>query len=642
MAINDLVRFDLPWLEPIEAVKRLAPLGPQLLDGMGAHPEARYAFVACSPLFEARFRGRTLRLTGQIQDERHGEPLALLQALVDEYRIDGSEPFPFTGGFVGYFAYEFAQAIEPTLGLEGEGPDAVLQLCLDAIVFDRRNQAVHAFVRSGQAADIRARWQQAVDDGDGITGPWSTETDQPGFEASVRRLTQRITDGDLFQANLAIRFDAECSVPPTRIFERLAARNPSPFMACLQYEDHQIVSGSPEQLFSVHDGVIKTRPIAGTRPRGTGDEDLRLEQELLTSPKERAEHTMLVDLLRNDIARVCRPGTTRVAEAFSVERYQHVMHLVSRVEGVLRPGTVFKDWLAALFPGGTITGAPKHRACLRIHEEEPVSRGPYTGSAGFLSWSHNAHWNIMIRTLVLRDGQATVHAGSGIVAESDPAAEWHEAHHKARALLEGGAGPPRDRVGEVTRHGAWMPPAPPGSVQATVLLIDNYDSFVHNLADYCALLGAEVVVVRNDEPIPDRDWSHVILGPGPGWPRDAGHTWHLAQDPALPTLGVCLGHQALAEANGGRVFVTPTVHGKTDAVHHGGEGLFEGLPSPFQATRYHSLSVEAPAPWQVTAHLEDGTVMAMQNGRAHGLQFHPESFCTEHGLEILRRFLEAP
>lgn len=640
------------WVEPIDA----AAIFPEglLLDGSGQHPEARFGFLGLHPALEARFQGNELTLTdGSGTRTQRGDPLEMLRQLVHAHKWGLDEAHPFTGGFVGYFGYGFTQAVEPTLNLEpADTPDAVLHLCTDAAVFDRASSTVtlYAADEDGALAESRLDCYEAA-----LAGPvpkpgsvpdvtWHTSLDQAAFEAAVARLRDRILDGDLFQANLATRFEAPMNVDPVDLFRRFQAGNPSPYMALLRYDDDAIVSSSPEQLFAVTEGRIRTRPIAGTRGRGaTEQEDLALEAELRRDEKERAEHTMLVDLLRNDIARVSEPGTTRVTEVMSVERYQHVMHLVSCVEGELRPDTDFVDWLAAMFPGGTITGAPKHRACMRIEESEPVPRGPYTGSAGFLSWSHNAHWNILIRTLVLKDGQARVHAGSGIVADSVPSHEWHEAGRKASSLLRSAS--PRVGAGAVTRYEDWSPPAAPEPVHARVLLVDNYDSFVHNLADYAALCRAEVKVVRNDADLDQVlgafEPTHVILGPGPGWPEDSGITLELARDvETYPVLGVCLGHQALATVHGGRVFVAPPVHGKTSAVHHD-DPLLAHLPGPFTATRYHSLIVEPPAGWHTSAWLADGTLMAMKHPErpVWGLQFHPESFLTQGGLEILRRFL---
>ncbi len=670
----------LPWLEPIEAYSRLRSAGfrPALLDGLGAHPEARHAFLAASP-------ARSLRLQGdRLHDSAgpvHGDLLDHLRAVFRETQVPIREEASFTGGWLGFWGYEAANLFDgaiPARATSGPVPDALLRLYLDAIVFDRKTGTVraHAATLDGNARVAEERLGRLVEalstpvQSPPVSRPapapltWSTSLDEAGFTGAVLRLKALIHDGDLFQANLATRFQAPCSEDPAELFRRLQAANPSPFMALLEGDGFSIVSSSPEQLFAVEGGRIRSRPIAGTRKRGaTPEEDEAMERDLLTDPKEQAEHTMLVDLVRNDVARVAVPGTVHVPERMSVERYRHVMHLVSRVEANVRPGTGLVEWMAALFPGGTITGAPKVRATERIHEAEPVPRGPYTGSAGFLSWSGQSHWNILIRTLVLsRDPSgravASVHAGSGIVADSDPAREWKEAHRKARALLEAttgptppttGAGP--GRLGEVTPHGAWRPPTAtarfPG---ARVLLIDNFDSFVHNLADYASALGATTRVVRNDAEwrteVASFQPTHVILSPGPGWPADAGCTKEVAQDMTgrLPVLGVCLGHQAIAEAHGARIIVKGPVHGKPDFVQHDGTGLFSGLPSPIAATRYHSLVVEEttiPPEWRVTARLADGTVMAIchRDHPTHGLQFHPESICTDRGLELVARFL---
>ncbi|HJQ92879.1 MAG TPA: chorismate-binding protein, partial [Candidatus Thermoplasmatota archaeon] len=483
------------------------------------------------------------------------------------------------------------------------------------------------------------------------------------FMVAVGELRRRIHEGDLFQANLATRFSAPCDADPAALFAALQQANPSPYMALLEQPGFAVVSASPEQLLAVdaRGRTVRSRPIAGTRKRGaTPEADAAMEADLLADEKEQAEHTMLVDLVRNDVAKVAAPGSIRVPERMSVERYRHVMHLVSRVEGTLRPDRDAWDALLALFPGGTVTGAPKVRACERIQQAEPVSRGLYTGSLGYLSWSGNAHWNILIRTLLLADGQATVFAGSGIVAESDPEREWKEADRKARALLDaaeghGGTGTP-DRLGEVTPHGAWSPPTSTRSFPGRrVLLIDNFDSFVHNLADYCAALGAEVRVVRNDA-----DWrnelrsfqpTHLVLSPGPGWPDAAGCTLEVARGATgrLPILGVCLGHQSIGQAHGAAVEVHASgpVHGKPAEVHHDGKGLFKGLPTPLRMARYHSLVVRdgmLGPEWAVDARLADGTVMALRHRTAptFGLQGHPESICTDRGLELVANFLEIP
>lgn len=717
-------------ITPLEAYRRLraAGLAPQLLDGMGAHPDARFAYLTCHHDLEVRVRA------GRVEERRPDgttatvdePPLPYLRRVLDATRQQVEERCGFTGGWIGYFGYEAHALFESTLPARSAAtPDILLRRVWTVAVFDRQDGQVTLYSAGEEEREAERRADEAVAalasgpadpaehagpamtratgppeapaprqapiplEGTGAGDPlppataWHTSMDQNAFEEAVGRMRARIAEGDLFQANLATRFQTPCDVDPADLFAALQAANPSPFMALLELDDHAVVSASPEQLLRVQDRTITSRPIAGTRPRGRdAAADDVLEVELRSDEKERAEHTMLVDLVRNDVAKVSVPGTVRVPEWMSVERYRHVMHLASRVEGRVRPGTGFLDWMAALFPGGTITGAPKHRACMRIHETEPVRRGPYTGSAGYLSWSHNTQWNILIRTLVLQDGIASVHAGSGIVADSDPTQEWHEAGHKAHALLDAATGQDtggsRSRLGEATRHDAWSPAPPPARFpEARALLVDNYDSFTYNLADQCAALGAAVRVIRNDA-----DWraavdafapTHIILSPGPGHPDDAGCCVELVRvlRGRLPILGVCLGHQAIARALGGRVAVGRPVHGKTAPVHREGEGLLDRLPASFQAARYHSLHVPrdgVPSGFRITATLagadtqdqdrrapapstgsptrgegrsEAGMVMAMEDAGDHivGLQFHPESMATPLGLQVLAAFM---
>lgn len=684
LAMGEGLRFvqrsqEVAWLEPLDAYLRLRAGGhkPVLLDGLGLHPEARYAYVAFTPIHELKVEAPfTIDAGPAGSTETRGNVLGHMGRVLRDMHAAEHEDAPFTGGWVGFLSYEFSRIVEPTLPPRKSRPgvpEALLVLHADALVLDRRARTARLFCANldGDEAAVAARlgrvdaqlrrevaWPR-------LPPPeprtWAPSMTQDQFQVAVAEVRRLVHHGDLFQANIATGFTTECDADPAALFGALQQANPSPYMALWEQPQFAVVSGSPEQLVAVDaaTGTVRSRPIAGTRKRGpTREDDERLERELLGDAKEQAEHTMLVDLVRNDVAKVAKAGSVRVPERMSVERYRHVMHLVSRVEGTLRDGLDAWDAVLALFPGGTITGAPKVRACQRIHEAEPVSRGLYTGSMGYLSWSGNAHWNILIRTLLLAEGQATVFAGSGIVADSDPEREWKEANRKARALQEAvegrvGSGA-TERLGEVTPHGEWSPPRPPRRVVGKrVLLVDNYDSFVHNLADYCAALGAEVRVVRNDS-----DWrgeiaafrpTHVLLSPGPGWPDEAGCTLDIAAELTgkLPVLGVCLGHQSIGQAFGGQVEVHPSgpVHGRPDLVAHEGRGLFKGLRNPFPATRYHSLVVRDGTlgpEWIVDARLADGTVMALRHREAptYGLQFHPESLCTEGGLELLANFLE--
>lgn len=252
----------------------------------------------------------------------------------------------------------------------------------------------------------------------------------------VEKAKSYISEGDIYQANLAQRFETGFDGDPFELYLRLRAINPSPFSGFLKFRDLAIVSSSPERLVKVEDDRIETRPIAGTRPRGkTVEEDHLLARDLLLNEKEKAEHLMLVDLERNDLGRICESGSVRVTDLMFLEKYSHVAHIVSNIQGTLKPGTAVPDILRAVFPGGTITGCPKVRCMEIIDELEPVARGPYSGSLGYIGFARYMDLNIVIRSVVVKDGRAYFHAGAGIVADSDPEREYQETLDKAAAMM---------------------------------------------------------------------------------------------------------------------------------------------------------------------------------------------------------------
>lgn len=471
-------------------------------------------------------------------------------------------------------------------------------------------------------------------------GDWLEEA----FLGAVAEVQERIRAGVVYQVNLAHRFRVEAPLDPLWLYARLRQASPSPFMGLLEGKGWALVSGSPERLLEVRLKRLRTRPIAGTRPRGgSPEEDALLEEELLASPKERAEHLMLVDLLRNDLARVARPGTVRVRELFTVERYAHVLHLVSEVEALSE--APLGEAFAAVFPGGTITGAPKGTAMEAIRDLEPFPRGAYTGSLGYVSgWG--ADFNILIRSVYQVEGIAYFHAGAGVVIRSEPKAEYRETLHKAQGFLRalGGGRPGRPPLPPRPTF-AWTPPPPPRRVRARVLFLENRDSFSFNLVDYLRALGAEVAVVDQEEAPGFGGFTHLVVGPGPKDPYGAGRVldWtEAALGEGIPLLGVCLGHQALGVVLGAELFRAEPVHGEAHPVWHGDEALFRGLPNPLPFTRYHSLALRGlPPGLRLLAWTEGGLPMAIWDGRvAFGVQFHPESVLSPWGMELLARFLE--
>jgi anthranilate synthase component 1 len=390
-----------------------------------------------------------LATSGESLSAREGE--GFLAALDREWRssrIAREEPrWPFRGGWALYLGYELAGEVEPVLSLPralGGLPVAMALRCPAAILRDRASgecvavaETAHAGMLDAIEADIATL--AALPPLPEWTPPRCVAEDEPArFTDGVRRVLDYLAAGDVFQANISRGWNARFAraPQPAELFQRLRRHNPAPFAGVFAGEGFAVVSASPERLVSVRGDVVETRPIAGTRPRGADrEEDTRLERELLADEKERAEHVMLADLGRNDIGRIASIGTVRVPAFMQVEHFSHVMHIVSEVEGELKEGLGAVDALRACFPAGTVSGAPKVRAMQIISELERDRRGPYAGAAGYIGYDGNMDTAIAIRTMVVRDGVASVQAGAGLVADSVPATEYMETQHKARALL---------------------------------------------------------------------------------------------------------------------------------------------------------------------------------------------------------------
>lgn len=368
------------------------------------------------------------------------DPFAAVERFWSPSRIPA--PVPFAGGLVGYFTYEMAPFCEPTVTAQPDELPLSAWMQVDSLlVWDHAGESAWLAVRPG--ADIaaeRRRWDALWAEPEPDSVPFAarhpeTNVDAAGYAEWVRRAQAHIAAGDIYQANLAIRFDAEASGDPFSCYERLRALNPGPFNGYLNFGDWQIVCGSPERLVVQRGTRVMSRPIAGTRRRGrTAADDQAMADELLLHPKERAEHVMLVDLVRNDLGRVCTPGTVQVDELMTIESYSHVHHIVSNVVGDLAPDRTWRAVVASLFPGGTITGAPKIRSMQIIAGLEAGPRGIYTGALGYFADSGDFDLNIAIRTAVVHGGRVRWHAGAGIVADSIPEREFAECGHKARAL----------------------------------------------------------------------------------------------------------------------------------------------------------------------------------------------------------------
>ena len=451
---------------PIGLFHKLRPLGAvYLLESAEQDGRlGRYSFIGLRPFLRLEADADAVHLseTGQAPQRLPGQsPLQVLRAVVGRFRPAAAGPLPpFWGGAVGYFGYELIHHLErvPRLADDGSGwPEAAFVLAEDVLVVDHFRHQLHIVHSARPQADPAAAYAAALEAIAEIRaalelpGPALPAVTLPGPgrprleganltpEAHARMLEaarEHIRVGDIFQVVLSQRLSRPFTGDPLQVYRVLRSLNPSPYMYLLDFPGHQLVGASPEMLIRVQDGVVETRPIAGTRPRGaTPAEDQALEEELLADAKEVAEHVMLVDLGRNDIGRVARPGTVEVTEQLVVQRFSHVMHLVSAVRGRLREDTDAFAALAAAFPAGTLSGAPKVRAMEIIAALEPHRRGPYGGCVSYFGYDGNADSAICIRTLALGNGVASVQAGGGIVYDSIAEREYQESVNKASAVL---------------------------------------------------------------------------------------------------------------------------------------------------------------------------------------------------------------
>jgi anthranilate synthase component 1 len=468
------VTLQLDRETPVSLYQRLGERAIFLLESAAlGEATGRYSFIGLDRRWRLTTRDEVTVVEGALSRESELAPLDELRRLLGTYRTYISSDLPdFVGGAVGFVTYDYVRRLERLPGRDSHPtwPDVDFSFPGAILICDHLRHSTTVVVLGVVEGDDRARvYHRALERLDELVatllGP-TPETDpdterlvatapQQRSDIDIRALAEGLSNfsadeysdvvdrakkyivaGDVFQVVPSQQFQRPSSVNPLTLYRVLRALNPSPYMYLLDSGDSQIVGASPEMLMRVHNGVVSTRPIAGTRPRGTSDaDDLALEAEMLVDEKEIAEHVMLVDLGRNDVGRVAVPGTVRVERLAHVERFSHLMHLVSHVDGELRDGLDAFDAFDALFPAGTLTGAPKVRAMELIDEFETVYRGPYGGAVGYFSLSGNADFAITIRTVSLRDGIATVQAGGGIVADSQPAFEFRECLNKASAPL---------------------------------------------------------------------------------------------------------------------------------------------------------------------------------------------------------------
>lgn len=443
-------------LTPIAIFQRLSGSKKFLLESSLKHEETgRYSFIGSNPTLELKAFGEKNELTfcdGK-REVLNGKPIEIVKQLLPE-RLTNLN-IPFIGGGIGYVAYDVIRNYEeigPELKDQLQLPDVHLLFYEEVIVFDHFKQKIFLIYTPFQAAKSKEIIKQKLhirkkeleeNFYQEQSHPFHLEEFQPTmpkdeFTEKIVKAKQHIEAGDIFQVVLSQRLSAKVSGDPFSFYRKLRVQNPSPYMYFLDFEEYQIIGASPESLVSVRDRIVRTNPIAGTRPRGKTDiEDQQLAEDLLVDEKELAEHKMLVDLGRNDLGRICEFGSITLEKYLQIEIYKHVIHLVSQVKGKLQPSVHEVDALIACLPAGTVSGAPKIRAMQIINELETIKRSFYSGAIGYFSVNGNMDFALAIRTMLIKNNHAYIQAGAGIVYDSIPEKEYEETIHKLKAFLEG-------------------------------------------------------------------------------------------------------------------------------------------------------------------------------------------------------------
>jgi anthranilate synthase component I len=447
---------------PLSLYLKLAnkPFSYLLESVQGGERFGRYSIIGLPAKTRIVAHGFTVQVLADnkvIETHENTNALDFVKSFQARFKTPPYEGLPrFTGGLAGYFGYETIRYIEKRLSETSKPdaintPDVLLMVSEEIAVVDNLSGKLYFIVYANPAeanayenarlrlSTLVAQLRKTVaipESAPMLKTQAKSEFGEENFKAAVKKAQQYILEGDIMQVVLSQRMSQEFSAPPLSLYRALRSLNPSPYMFYYDMGDHHVVGASPEILVRLDDGIVTSRPIAGTRPRGkTREQDLALADELLADPKERAEHVQLMDLGRNDVGRVAQIGTVKVTDNMMIERYSHVMHIVSNVEGKLKPGLDAIDVLKATFPAGTVSGAPKVRAMEIIDELEPSKRGIYAGAVGYLGFNGDMDVAIAIRTGVIKDNKLYVQAGAGIVADSIPLSEWDETQNKAKAVL---------------------------------------------------------------------------------------------------------------------------------------------------------------------------------------------------------------
>ena len=404
---------------------------------------SRYSFIGLNPISKFVSKGKDVIIDGQTIN--NVDPFNMLEKFIYKYHLDFESDIPFIGGAIGYFSYDMGRVLEELPNDSNEDysiPDSIFMVYENIIVFDLHNKTTYiselgSIENSTSIIEEKLKDYKEINEvnvGDSASTFVSNFTKEP-YEKAIVKLKEYIRSGDVYIANMTRRIMCNNNEESFSIYEKLRSINKAPFSAYMNFDDFQVISSSPERFISVENRIVHTRPIKGTRPRGaTLEEDLCNKEELINSEKDKSELLMIVDLERNDLSKVCKPNSVKVKELFKIEEYATVFHLVSDIEGKLMDDVTSVKCMRECFPGGSITGAPKIRAMEIIEELEGLKRGLYTGSIGYFDLRGNCDFNIVIRTIIKKDGKAYLGVGGGITWDSVEEAEWQETEDKAKAL----------------------------------------------------------------------------------------------------------------------------------------------------------------------------------------------------------------
>ena len=587
------------------------------------------------------------------EEERSRQPgfFSLIRSI---FKIFESED-PYLGLY-GAFGYDLVfqfENITPRHQRDPQQVDCHLYLPVELVVVDRQKEEAHKIQYHVETPEgMTESWWNTGDSFEPVMGSEPAEfvsDHQPGeFEKKVQTIREGCREGDFFEVVLSQSFSTAFRDTPTSLFRRICDQNPSPYTFLINLGKEQLVGASPEMYVRVTGQRLETSPISGTVPVG-GDpmETADRIKSLISSEKEESELTMCTDVDRNDMARICEPGSVKLIGRRMLERYSRLIHTVDHVEGVLTPDRDAIDAILVHMWACTVTGSPKPVAMQTIENLENSPRRWYSGCVGFLWFNGYASTGMTLRTIHLEKGLATVRAGATLLYDSDPAAEERETRIKASAFLEA-------TLGQKIKEKSQEPSLLSEGKGKKVLFVDHHDSFVHTLASYVRQTGADVTTLRSGFPhqmLDDQKPDLLFLSPGPGRPGEQGvpELVGAAVERGIPVFGVCLGHQGIAEYFGGRLntFDTP-YHGKPSRIQHHGHTIFNELPNPFKAGRYHSLYVDRetlPECLEIIAETEEGIIMALKHRElpVYSVQFHPESILTltdQSGFRLIRQVIE--